>query len=227
MIKRLLLLLILFSALPVYGQVPQNIKRVAVSGLPSATDNLGKTYVVTDAFTTSDCTVGGGSFKVRCTSDGTNWVSDTADYVLKTTQVAGNALTGDISAATLKSSLSLNNVANVDTTNAANISNGALPAGRMPALTGDVTTSAGAVTTTIANGAVMRGKADSTINGIGVVSTASVNGVAATDTQLLQITLPAGYLNNSNGVLISKRAELGQPARPRRRHRTSRSSCVR
>jgi hypothetical protein len=37
-----------------------------------------------------------------------------------------------------------------DATNAANISSGTLPAGRMPALTGDVTTSSGAVATTLA-----------------------------------------------------------------------------
>lgn len=48
--------------------------------------------------------------------------------------------------------------ATTDTTNATNITSGALPAGRMPALTGDVTTSAGAVATTIAAGAVTASK---------------------------------------------------------------------
>lgn len=45
-----------------------------------------------------------------------------------------------------------------DTTQAGNITGGTLPAGRMPALTGDVTSSAGAVATTIANSAVTNAK---------------------------------------------------------------------
>jgi len=45
-----------------------------------------------------------------------------------------------------------------DTTNAANISSGTLPAGRMPALTGDVTSTVGTVATTIAANAVTNAK---------------------------------------------------------------------
>ncbi len=48
--------------------------------------------------------------------------------------------------------------ATTDATNAANISSNTLPAGRMPALTGDVTTTAGAVASTIAAGVVTYAK---------------------------------------------------------------------
>lgn len=69
------------------AQVPRNDKQVTVATLPSVADNKNKTYVVTDASTTSDCTVGGGSLKVACRSDGSTWTSETADYVPKTISV--------------------------------------------------------------------------------------------------------------------------------------------
>jgi hypothetical protein len=50
------------------------------------------------------------------------------------------------------------------TTDASTLTSGTLPAGRMPALTGDVTTTTGSTATTIANGAVTSAKiADATI----------------------------------------------------------------
>src|SRR5258705_12707741 len=53
----------------------------------------------------------------------------------------------------------LENVPNIDTTNASNLTSGTVPAARMPALTGDITTAAGAVATTIAANAVTNAKA--------------------------------------------------------------------
>jgi len=389
------------------AQVAENVARVPVSGLPSAAMGKHKGYVVTDASNTSDCAVGGGTTIIRCWSDGTNWISGTADYVPKTTQVAGASLNGDINASTIKTALvlikgdvGLGNVDNTSdaskpvssaTTTALNLkadlagptftgtptvptgtiasgsflftaiaapatpasgkgsfyidstsknlavkddagivkhgvqtktsvsnsfataiaddgtvtvaqptfanlastpttvagygitdavatsrsisttsplagggdlsanrtftcttcattTNGGALSGTSPVavsaggaiscttclvsstpvtiaqggtgtastltglvrgsasamtaaeLSGDVTTS-GSNAVTIASSAVTRGKSDSTVLGIGVVSTSSVNGVAATDTQLLQLTLPAGYLNISNGLV--------------------------
>lgn len=43
--------------------------------------------------------------------------------------------------------------------------------------------------------------ADSSIKGVGVVSTSSVNATAATDVQLLEITLPSSYFNTANQVM--------------------------
>jgi hypothetical protein len=62
----------------------------------------------------------------------------------------------DLTAANVRTILGLAAVATSGS--AADLSTGTLPAGRMPALTGDVTTSAGAVATTIANAAVTYAK---------------------------------------------------------------------
>lgn len=46
-----------------------------VSTLPSAASNTGVSYIVTDGGSPSDCTVGSGSTRVNCISNGTTWVS--------------------------------------------------------------------------------------------------------------------------------------------------------
>lgn len=89
-------LLLLATPSLAQGQVPGNFSRVTVSGLPSAADAKFKTYVVTDASTTSDCTVGSGSLRILCTSDGSTWTSNTADYVPKTTTVNGHVLNTNV-----------------------------------------------------------------------------------------------------------------------------------
>lgn len=70
---------------------------------------------------------------------------------------AGKALLDDVDAAAQRTTLGLATVAS--SASAADLSTGTLLAARMPALTGDVTTTVGTVSTTIANNAVTNAKA--------------------------------------------------------------------
>lgn len=72
--------------------------------------------------------------------------------------VAANNLSDIASAATARTNLGLGNVPNVNSQDAANLTSGTIAADRMPAHTGDVTSPAGAVALTIANGAVTYAK---------------------------------------------------------------------
>jgi hypothetical protein len=105
-----------------------------------------------------------GSLTLGVVAASIGGAGDTTVYVfgpqvlLTNTVVAGtnlkityNAL-GQVTAGATAACADLSNGAascSTDTTNAANIGSGTLPAGRMPALTGDITTSAGAVATTL------------------------------------------------------------------------------
>jgi len=67
-----------------------------------------------------------------------------------TAGTANQVLTSQAGGTTAMTWTTLATSATTDTTNAANISSGTLPAGRLPALTGDITTTVGTVATTLA-----------------------------------------------------------------------------
>jgi hypothetical protein len=78
---------------------------------------------------------------------------------------------------------------------------GILPAADMPALTGNVTSSAGAVATTIGAGVVVASMEDQcTARGYAGAGS-SVNPSAALDTQLLEFSLSSACLNTANKAL--------------------------
>ena len=71
---------------------------------------------------------------------------------------ATNLTAGTVPDARFPATLPAASGVNLTALNASNLASGAVPAARMPALTGDVTTSAGAVATTVANDAVTYAK---------------------------------------------------------------------
>lgn len=114
---------------------------------------------------------------------GSAWV---AAYVSGTGFLSSaNNLSDVASTSTARTNLGLVASATTDTTNASNISSGTLPTGRLPAFTGDATTSAGASALTLATVNSTTGSFGSsssipviTVNGKGLVTSVTTSAVA-------------------------------------------------
>lgn len=163
------------NAAPTVGTVPTSdtsskwvnaaLAWADLTGIPSLA------YATRQILTSGALTGGGDLSADRTISISANGVTNALlaqmpTLTLKGNNTGGTANAGDLTAAQAKSLLAiaagdvsgLAASATTDATNASNIGSGTLGAARLPALTGDVTTSVGTVATTIAAAAVTLAK---------------------------------------------------------------------
>lgn len=120
-----------------------------------------------------------------------------------TTRSAGDLSSGTLPDGRFPSTLPAISGANLTNLNASNLASGTVAAARMPALTGDVTSSAGSVSTTIANNAVTLAK----LADIATASFLGKNTAGTGDPEVLSIATAKTMLNlagtNSGDVTLA------------------------
>lgn len=131
-----------------------------VGTLPSAASSINYTIVVTNGLTASDCTVGGGTAKALCISNGAAWVplGGSAGITALTGDVTG-AGTGSVATTIANAAVTLAKMADLAngriicrTTSGTGVPEACatLPTAAVPAFTGDVTTPGASLVNTLA-----------------------------------------------------------------------------
>lgn len=97
--KKLLIIPILFLSQLLFAQnqVVKSIQwspTLIVSTLPSASTNKSRVFIITNGINSSDCTVGGGTFKVFCFSNGTTYEAVGGSALRSIGMGFGDAATG-------------------------------------------------------------------------------------------------------------------------------------